>query len=485
MPLIVNTNIASITAQRSLVGTGRSLTKSLERLSTGLRINHSGDDAAGLAIATGMQTQVRGLTQAVRNVGDAQSAIGTADGAVNTQTEILQRIRELAVQAASDLYSGSNRKAIQQEISSQIEELTRVANTTTFNGLALIDGTFSNKQIQVGAMAGQYIEVSVGDFRATGMGSYAEKAGVAGVLTANASYVVGDVKINSIDVGLSTDDGVSSVLGEWSAISKASAINAIQSQTGVTAEVSAAVLSGAGNVAAATLAATDTLSINGVAIYTSDDAGTTFAVTGAELVAAINAQSTQTGVTATASTGGTLDLTAADGRNIIVEAAGASMATGSGFAIGNGLTLGSSAAHQATGQITLYSTEDIAVIAATVDDIGITSGTYTVDASKLVSTIDVTQTNGADNAIRIIDSALSDVADAVSELGALANRLENTIDNLNVSIENLTAAESRIRDADFAIETANLTRAQILQQSGVAILAQANLMPQAALSLLG
>lgn len=520
MSIVVNTNVSSINAQRSLYKVDRSLTKAMERLASGMRINRSADDAAGLAIATGLQSQVRGLGQAVRNASDGLSVIGMADGAVNQQVEILQRIRELAVQAASDLNSASNRASIQQEIDNQIEELTRIGNTVEFNGTNLINGTFTNKKIQVGAQANQEITVSIGDFRAAGMGQIAQQvgfsygtAGTVGNLSSmrlNSGPISGGaytgagskgVQITSgtttTDVGASQDDGVSAYFSDRSAISKANAINAVSGQTGVTASVGAAtwlsttaITAAAGGISTATK-----LEINGVVVI--DGSVSAFATglddsTGS-IRSHINAKSNETGVTATmVDVGGTmrLQLTAADGRNIILKMAGT--AANTGVTVGDG-TVAATNTHQATGILTLTSNDDFTVVSdsvAATNMLGLTSVvanssiTVATDPNKAVNLIDVTAAGGSALAIDIIDSAISQIGDAQAELGALTNRLENTIDNLQVSIENLMSSESRIRDADFAVETANLTRAQIIQQAGVAVLAQANLRPQAALSLL-
>ncbi len=490
MALVVNTNVSSYNAQRSLAKNDRLMSTALERLASGLRINKSGDDAAGLAIATGMSTQIRGLEMASRNTTDARSVIGMADGAVNTQTEILQRIRELAVQASSDLNSAANRETLQQEINQQLEELSRVASTTEFNGLSLLDGTFSNKKIQVGANAGEVMEISLGDFRADRMGSIAEKTSTQQMTMGTAADMQsGDIRFNGVAIDAAQDDGVSFALSTYSALAKAEAINAKSSETGVTATAEASVLTGGAiSVGATAGIATDAkFEINGevildgsvdqTIIQASDSDGT--------FVSMINAKSNVTGVVATIDSGA-ITLTAEDGRNVMVksENLGPNVV---GWANADGYTA-NVPSHQAAGKVTLHSDENFQLTFGTgghEDILEIAGGTVSVDANKRVNTIDVSDYDGASRAIRIIDSALSQIADAQAQLGALSNRLVNTVDNLAVSIENLQASRSRIMDADFALETSNLTRAQILQQSGTAVLAQANLKPQAALSLLG
>jgi flagellin len=491
MPIIVNTNVSSLNAQRQLTGTTRAMNKAMERLASGLRINRAGDDAAGLAIATSLQTQVRGLTQATRNAGDGLSVVSMAEGAVTQQTGILQRIRELSVQAANEVNSPANLAQIQSEIDDQISELTRIGNTVEFNGKNLIDGSFNSVDFQVGSRAYQTINVSIGDFRAAGMGAYATLTSdlATGVDTSTAIVAAAgtadSLVINGVQVGSSAGlDNISTNLVDNSAIAKAAAINAVQGQTGVTAEATAAIATGTAAVAAGNI--TGSVTINGVTVV--DGTTTPFVVAASDsngaLRDAINAASAQTGVVATLDSGGTkLVLTAEDGRNI--DLVSTATATAMGFGASITATYG--------GGIELTSTQSInlTIGAANADATNLgfvatdNTPTAVVDQTKAVSQIDVTASGGAAQAILTVDAALSQVADAQSDLGALTNRLENTISNLEISIENLTASESRIRDADFAVETANLTRAQILQQSSIAILSQANLAPQAALSLLG
>jgi flagellin len=173
--LVINTNVASINGQRHLFRSSGSLSKALERLSSGLRINRAGDDAAGLAISENLRSQVRGLNMAARNAGDGISLIQTAEGAINTYTEIIQRMRELSIQSASDVNSAQNRAAIQLEVDAQLEELQRIATTLNFNGLKLFDGTFTTKKIQVGADYNQSLDIDVGDLRTNQIGAVANR----------------------------------------------------------------------------------------------------------------------------------------------------------------------------------------------------------------------------------------------------------------------------------------------------------------------
>ncbi|NQU43664.1 flagellin [bacterium] len=460
--LVVNTNISSLNGQRNLYKSTGALSKALERLSSGLRINRAGDDAAGLAISEGLRSQVRGLNQAVRNANDGISLINTAEGALDTYTQILQRVRELAIQASSDVNSDTNRASIQLEIDQQIDELNRIANTINFNGAMLFDGTFVNKRIQVGADVGQYMDISVGDIRTNTIGAV---AGVEGVAVNQVAMSNGDVLINGYQVPASASG---------SAIDKAAAIQSIFADTGVSAQVLATEVTGGANVGGGVLDGTNNFTINGVQFGSATETITCLADDSDNtLRAAINAKSNVTGVTATIEAG-KLVLTAADGRDIVVSENGTGDVI-SGFSAG---TTG--------GRIDLISDQAFAVSdggGSSAALIG-ANGTFAVDYNTAVNRISVRTLDEAQDTITSVAHALRQINDVRSKLGAITNRLENTVSNLQVVSENLAASDSRIRDADFAAETANLTRAQILQQSGVAVLAQANLTPQAALSLL-
>jgi len=489
MSITVNTNVSSINAQRHLAKSSKSLDTAMQRLSSGLRINSSADDAAGLAISTGITAQTNGLMQAERNANDGLSVVGTAEGALTTQTTILQRIRELAVQAANDINSADNRAAIQSEITAQVNELTRLGNTTTFNGLNLMDGTFANKQLQVGAYANQTIAMTLGDFRSTGMGAIATQSGNVAAVPATWSQLgaVGSAAVDTTiaqftlngatNYVVSSADGVSTVNATGSALAKANAINAMSATTGVTAAANAAkylnTVAVAGGVATT---AAESLNINGVEIFGANGAGTVIAANDATgtLVNRINLFTSRTGVTA-ALNGTSVQLTAADGRNIGLTVAGGTLAAKTGFTSGT-----------YTGTITLNSTSDITIggNAAGYTAMGFLNTTTMVSAVGNLTTVDVTSQVGAQQAILRIDSALKSVSTAESTLGALSNRLNNTISNIEIAHENLSAANSRIMDTDFATETANMTRAQIIQQSSVAVLTQANSRPQIALTLL-
>lgn len=714
MPQIINTNIQSLNAQRNLNRTQSDLQTSLQRLSSGLRINSAKDDAAGLAISDRFSAQVRGLNQAARNANDGISLAQTAEGALQENTNILQRIRELALQSANDTNTASDRASLNSEVQQLLAEMQRIAVTTQFNGQNIIDGTFTSAQFQAGANANQIITVNVGNSQTSALGSY--QAANATAVTGSA-LVAGDLLINGVDVGASTAS---------SAEAKAQAINGVSSQTGVTATASTSLESANALLRNQSLQSGD-LIINGVNVG-GVGGSNNVATQGANIAAAINAVSNRTGVTATSDTvtgaltlssstgkdiavtttngaaganrlenasglevrgdtatastntvtfaNGTLgtnaitatgfntddattitaiggqtitiqgvtfeytDGTGATGTNIEVDLTGvtsnADIATalnnaiqgqitaenlsnittavatnvvtltstvattttshldasdvgaslsstvtaGTGAAVGDtvnvgGVTyefgfvggtasagnvfvaLGTSNADAGTqfknaveAQYTAGNTNIRAADAATPNGVvtltsdllgsGIanlavaeptstgtanavvggtasagTDGTYSALTGRgtlalnssesftiagnntakaglgasnptlvSLSSVDISTVDGANQAIGLADGALAQIDSIRADLGAVQNRFQSTISNLSASSENLSAARSRILDADFAAETAALTRAQILQQAGVSILAQANALPQNVLALL-
>ncbi len=620
MALTVNTNIPSLTAQRNLGHSNDLLAKSLERLSSGLRVNRSADDAAGLSIATKLSFQSRGLRVAVRNAGDAGSLVNTAEGAFNVATNIIGRLRELAVQAASDTNTASDRSTLHGESSLLVAELNRLASTTEFNGASLLDGSFSSGKIQVGANADQTISFSLGDVRAAQLGKFAafsvniddnigslgtanqsgfgaitagefningqlvggttatddqvsvlelnyqavasgtstfvaaqlggdlalgtaalyingtaitslanisgasaasgtsaaytqnsefvsaivakiNAAGItnvtARVTSGNQGYVLVATKGTDIKLAVSntanTSQGsllsniglasqvvgsgnatseVSTYNGQSGAISKAAAINNVRGKTGVAAVAVANVFAQTTGVTAGSLVAND-LFINGFAIDATANiaAGDSTGV----LRAAINAKTASTGVTANVNGSGGLVLKASDGRNIAL------------YSTANGATLtgATAGANLYRGAVRLTSQADVAFSGRTTD-LGSASTTvpYTTNLDNSLSLLDITTQDGANTAILSLDAALAQISKVRSDVGALTSRLELTTQALTVSAENQEAAAARIKDADFAYETAQFTRNQILVQAGTAILSQANSTSQIALQLL-
>ncbi len=476
MALPVNSNISSINAQRNLQKSTGQLNKTLERLSSGLRINRAGDDAAGLAISEGLRAQIRGLNQAVRNSNDGLSLIGTAEGAINSYTDMLQRLRELAVQSANATNSSANRQALNQEALQLLDEMQRIATTVAFNGTKLLDGSFVDQQLQVGSEAHQTISITAGNLQTNAIGMVAQKT--SGALPASGPLSDGDLLVNGINVGAGASDGISFTNPAGSAIAIAKAINNSSAQHSVRAEVVDTTVTGAGAVVGGTFnGTTQQLTINGVAIF---DGATTINANDATntLRDSINQKSNQTGVTAAVDSGGKLVLTAADGRNITATTTG-SMADELGLVLADG-------DYSATtgGRIKIVSNDAITIGGANPAVAGLTATTYPKDANTAINMLSLATVDGANNAISQVDNALEQVNRLRAGLGAITNRLEHTIQNLESISENLSASESRIRDADFALETANLTKNQILQQAGVSILSQANMSTQSALKLL-
>jgi flagellin len=650
MALIINTNIASLTAQRNLGLNNTQLQKSLERLSSGLRVNRSADDAAGLSIANKLSFQSRGLNQAVRNAGDATSLVQTAEGAFNVVTNILGRLRELAVQAASDTNTTADRQTLKSEADLLTAELTRLATTTQFNGANLLDGSFSSGKVQVGANADQTISFSLADARASQLGKFTnfsadiangvgstgaagqsgfgaftagefningqlvgatattddqvsvlelfyKAAGVgagsialgsgltsatAGLSEAAISFSAASASTSNIAFGLAAGttaiyingtaitslangcgtslisvgitgstvnayssnsafvsafvakvnaagitnvtarqnvDGstyalvstkgtdiklavsnaagvavgsalsnyglasqivgsgnasveVSTYNGQSGAIAKAAAINTVSSRSGVTATAQGNAFSQTTAIAAGALVAGD-LIINGISIDATT--GITASDGTGGLRAAINAKTALSGVVASVNTSGGLVLSATDGRNISIFS-GASGVTVAGVAAGVDV-------YRAAIK---FVSNDAVTFTGTTTDVGNlnTNTSYTPDLTNSLSLLDISTQVGANTAITSIDAALSQVSKSRSDVGALQSRLDLTVQSLQTASENQKAAESRIRDADFAYETAVFTRNQILVQAGTAILAQANSSTQIALQLL-
>ena len=479
MASIINTNIGSINAQRSLSLSQASMTTSMQRLSSGLRINTAKDDAAGLAISERFTSQIRGLTQAARNANDAISLTQTAEGAMSSISSNLQRMRELAVQSANGTNSASDRAALQNEVSQLSAEIARVATQTQFNGLNLLDGSLSNTAFQVGANGGQTISVSVGSAKTTDLGNNA--ATTLSTAASISGAVVGGTNNAAVETLTFSGNGVTSsaitTVAGATAKTIANQINGVAAATGIVASAkTTATISGV-TVGTATFSVTGTALANISATVTSANDLSSIAT-------AVNNQSGTTGITATSDLLGNLVLTSATGEDIEITT---TQATGTGIGgatiagTGAGVTLNNNTA-SVGGQITLDAKSAFSVGGAT----GATLFTATAQASALstVAAIDVSTVTGATNALKTIDAALATVSDQRAALGAVQNRFESTVQNLQTNTENLSASRSRIQDADFAQETANLSRSQILQQAGTAMVAQANADPKGVLALL-
>ena len=468
----VNTNVSSLNAQRNLARSGEGLATSMERLSSGMRINSAKDDAAGLQISNRLTSQINGLGVAQRNANDGISMAQTAEGAMSESTNILQRMRELALQSANGSNSAEDRGALQKEVGALQEELTRIATTTSFGGQQLLNGSFGSKNFQVGSNANETISLSlsstasdrIGGFQATlESGSWGGAA--ADVTGGNITFTTGDV---GTDVNIASGS---------SAADAADKINAQSGEHGVTASASTTATLGVstndGNVG---------FSLNGTAV-----ASTAVTTTDQEaLTQAINDVSDETGITATYdATSYEITLTHAKGENIALtgyvndttatDTANLTSADGTVVAVGN-----SGTDANFTGTISLSSSKSFSASDAS-------SGTAIAASSilKSVDEVDLTTEANSQNALAIIDGALAQIDSQRADIGAVQNRFGHTISNLANIQENVSASRSRIQDTDFATETAQMTKNQILQQAGTSILSQANQLPQAALSLIG
>jgi flagellin len=487
MSSVINTNIASLNAQRNLSTSQSSLQTSIQRLSSGLRINSAKDDAAGLAISDRMTSQINGMTQATRNANDGVSMAQTAEGALSSSGDILQRIRELAVQSSNSSNTSSDRQALQTESTQLSSELNRIAQTTSFNGQNLLDGTMGTATFQVGANAGQTITANGANFLTNTYGN--NEVSVDQTSPGTSSHITANQKI-TINGSLGTGS-YTTATGD-SAKSIAQGINNQTSSTGVTASAKTSELMtlGGGESYQFTLASDNTspvtisFTVGGSATTSSDYAAG---------IAAINAQSANTGVTAEYDQqNGGIKLSNADGNDITIKNSATSNNTTfniDGYKADGTTKLGNASSAAATagssvvvnGTVTLDSDSSFSVNDA---GSGLGLGSNKASTLKSVASLDLTTFDGAQQAIKIADAALSAVNKQRAQYGALENRFDSTISNLGTSTTNLSASRSRITDTDFASETANMTRAQILQQAGTSMLAQANSLPNGVLSLL-
>jgi flagellin len=497
MASVINTNVASLNAQRNLSSSSASLNTSIQRLSSGLRINSAKDDAAGLAISDRMSSQIRGMNQATRNANDGVSMAQTAEGALSSSGDILQRIRELAVQSSNSSNSSSDRQALQTEVTQLGSELGRISNTTEFNGQKLLDGTMGTANFQVGANANQLISMSGANFQtntygnnsiaATGVAAGASSVAAASTITVNGS-------LGTATVTTTAHTGPT-VAGKGStAKSIAADINGQTAKTGVTAQARTDMnLSMTAGSYSFTLASNNDPASSPVTVSFSVGGSAANSTDYASAINAINAQTAKTGVTAeydsktpgsiklSNSNGDNIDLGYVSGGSISVKNYNADASATAGAAAT--LAAGSSTA-TVMGRVTYDSPNSFSVSdtgSGFATTAGATNGASTLQA---VADLDITTFDGAQKAIKIADAALAKVNGQRAQYGALQSRFDSAISNLQSTTENLSASRSRITDTDFASETANMTRGQILQQAGTSMLAQANSLPNGVLSLL-
>ena len=506
MAATINTNVASLTAQRNLGISQASLNTSINRLSSGLRINSAKDDAAGMAISERFTSQIRGLNQAARNANDGISLAQTAEGAMKAAGDMLQRIRELAVQSANASNSVSDRQALQQEVNQLVAELDRVAQTTEFNGQKLLDGSFGTSQFQVGANANQTIIAATANLRTNVYGNNQVSGTAAGGPTAQAAITAANAYATNGVLGGSLV--INGALGSSQTIAVATGahakdiardINQQTQLTGVsaTARTEAQLVFQTAGSYAITLESDNTPDIKTISFSLS-------AAKGSEglsaAVQAINEQSSKTGVIASLNKDASaIVLTNATGNTMAIGATAAANAgtvevtkmTGDGkggaSTAGSAVTMATNAGAVAvavSGYITLDSDKSFSATSTTTDALNSAGGGTLNSDLKKVSELDVTDFAKATHTLKTVDSALSYIAGERAKLGALQSRFETSIASLNITSENMSASRSRILDADFAAETANLSRTQILQQAGTAMVAQANQIPQGVLALL-
>jgi flagellin len=494
MALVINTNVMSLNAQRNLSTSGMALSTSLQRLSSGLRINSAKDDAAGLAISSRMTTQINGLNQAVRNANDGISLAQTTEGALQEVTNNLQRIRELAVQSANASNSDSDRQALDQEVQQRLNEIQRIAAQTSFNGRKVLDGSFGSAQFQIGANVGETIGVTL-DSTTSMQTSNIGKIATATSYSVADMFLGGDTGTSGVFTGTGTSTAgatlrltvggvnIDTVAGAGAAVSAA---NLDASIAGASAALGAANISVSGTAAAGTLrftrigAAADVTLTASAGTFDGVGGNGTFGTSGfvgthAAGAAALTLSSGQFSI----ASGSAAAINVVGTFNTGAELATA-ISTQTGVAAnytGGVLTLGSS------GNLTLAGTLYAASSTAARLDFDTTATTTTATGPAL-AVQNVLTTNGANRAVLSIDNALTAVSNLRSTLGAVQNRFQSTINSLQAVSENLTASRSRILDTDFASETAELTRSQILQQAGTAMVAQANSIPQNVLSLL-
>jgi len=502
MGSVIQTNVSSLNARRNLSKTSDMLNNSLQRLSSGLRINSARDDAAGLQISNRLSSQIGGLNQAVRNANDGISLAQTAEGALQESTNILQRIRDLSVQSANGSNSNTDRKALQAEVGQLVAELNRIAETTSFGGKTLLDGTFGSSAFQVGATANETISVSLQsaetqymgrnsvDFDGTefGIGEAAATAIPAtNGNTANATLVI------TGSLGSNTAGDIS-IAANASAADVAEAVNGASDDTGVTADARTVLqlssFSATGSVSfelSGKNATTDTVSVS-ASINDLDDLSA--------LADAINQESGKTGITATADGNGNITLISEAGDNVGIgnfthSTSGATVAV-------NNRNYDNTAATTNNATITLTdgANDSSLFTGVTRLDGGGSGFTFSGSATTLstaatggstvdsVDDIDIGSAEGAQEAMGVVDGAIATIDGMRASLGAAQNRLSSTISNLQNISENVSAARSRIRDTDFAETTAELAKSQVLQQAGLSMLAQANASGQSVLSLL-
>ncbi|MGI2179021.1 flagellin [Shewanella frigidimarina] len=502
MAISVNTNVTSMKSQNSLNSANSKLSTSMERLSTGMRINSAKDDAAGLQISNRMSSQINGIGVAMRNANDGISMAQTAEGAMSESTNILQRMRDLSLQSANGSNSAEDRTSMQKEITSLQDELTRIADSTSFAGSKLVDGSFGTKNFQIGANANETISLTMSDVSSAAIGRTYKSFDTSTTLTATAAA--------------GTEAGAGTLAISIGGTSSSIALQADMTAQDVQDKVNS--LDGISDVAVTQGAETPAVKAISVAM-------SAITVTNGETLALkigdqdISLIGTASSATDAVTFKGQIEAAAAASNLTVVESTGSYVFTGSDdgsqFTIGADIAAangtGTSVSFGGTATTGLVAATDVTAVSyATTNGAAVIAGEFTVDLSgakldsdiasvsvggtdmtlaagttfKSVAGVDLSTAAGAQDAIGVIDAAIASIDSQRADLGAVQNRMNFTISNLSNVQTNVTDARSRIQDVDFAAETAQLTKQQILSQTSSAMLAQANQLPQTALSLL-
>lgn len=491
----INTNIAAMNAHSNALANNRELDNSLARLSSGLRINTAADDASGMIIADSLKSQANSLGQAIRNANDAIAMVQTADKAMDEQIKILDTIKTKAAQAAADGQSLASRQAIQGDITKLLEELDNIANTTSYNGLSLLSGSFTNKQFQIGAYSRETVNVTIGDTTSAKIGSVRVETSATITASSNAKLTFTNADGSKTTIGATT---ISNSAGTGLGV-LAEAINRVSDVTGVRASFKVVATASGGAV---TAGQTGNMVINGVTI------GTLYNIKDGDsdgaLRNAINAVTAQTGVVASVDEQGRLSLTSVDGRGIVATGMSGAANTGANITTFGRLTLTSLNARDI-----VVSSSDATLKAAINSNAATTTqnlrsivgnwkisegnaiGAYANKAQSAAATAagkylgsGVTTRAGAMLVMDIAESAMKMLDKIRAGLGSTQNQLISTINNISVTQVNVQAAESQIRDVDFAAESANFSKRNILAQSGSYAMSQANAVQQNVLRLL-
>ncbi|PKG81117.1 flagellin [Colwellia sp. 75C3] len=476
MALSVITNTSSLNAQRNLSKSSEGLQTSMQRLSSGMRINSAKDDAAGLQIANRLTSQINGLGVAQRNANDGISMAQTAEGAMQESSNILQRMRDLSLQSSNGSNSADDRAALQKEVGALQQELTRIAETTKFGATSLLDGDFGTKQFQVGANANETINVTLGDMSADAIGAH-EITGAGTSTTA----ALGDVETVALATNLNITGDTLNINGDSLTVAANAGAAAIADQindlgNGVVAEAKLST-----TITGVTSSSTSVLEMEkGGAIVDQFDLATYGGDMG-RLAEDMQAK----GYDAVFDGTSTITFNATDIDGIDVTGAGDTSA----FTVGGQAVASTTGSLSISSQLDLSSSNKIGISGTNVDEIlgGTVASTGGSSALTSIESVDISgsDSSGAQSALKTIDAALAQIDSQRADLGAVQNRFSHTVSNLANISENVSSSRSRIQDTDFASETAQMTKNQILQQAGTSILAQSNQLPQAALSLIG